>query len=181
MTTYIAFLRAINVSGQKLIKMEELRSALAGIPGVKNVRTYIQSGNVIFDAKEGEEEKLRVKIEKQIKKVFDYEVETFVRTSDELAAILKNSPFHKAKLSKDLALYVTFLEEKPTAEARKAFEALSDDIDSYKIEGKEVYALVVKNGKKSLFSNMFVEKKLKQKATGRNQTTLHKILELIGK
>ena len=67
MTTYIAFLRAINVSGQKLIKMEELRSALAGIPGVKNVRTYIQSGNVIFDAQEGEEEKQRVKIEKQIK------------------------------------------------------------------------------------------------------------------
>ena len=69
MTTYIAFLRAINVSGQKLIKMEELRTALGELPSVKNVRTYIQSGNVIFEAKEGEEEKLQLKIEKQIKKI----------------------------------------------------------------------------------------------------------------
>ena len=117
MTTYIAFLRAINVSGQKLIKMEALRAALGEIPGIKNVSTYIQSGNVIFEGKDGEEEKLRGKIEKQIKKVFDFEVETFVRTADELAAILKNNPFQKAKLSKSLALYITFLEEKPTAAA----------------------------------------------------------------
>jgi uncharacterized protein (DUF1697 family) len=179
MTTYIAFLRAINVSGQKLIKMEELRTALGELAGVKNVRTYIQSGNVIFEGKEGEGEKLRVKIEKQIKKVFGYEVEAFVRTTEELNAILKNNPFHKAKLSKDLALYVTFLEDRPNTEAKKIFESLSNDVDSYKIEGKEVYALVVKDGAKSLFSNMLVEKKLKQKATGRNQTTLHKILELV--
>ena len=64
MERYIAFLRGINVSGQKLIKMEELRKHFE-IPGLKNVATYIQSGNVLFDATETDELKLRKKIEKQ--------------------------------------------------------------------------------------------------------------------
>ena len=65
MSRYVAFLRGINVSGQKLIKMEELRKHFE-IPGFKNVVTYIQSGNVLFDAKETDTAKLRTKIEKML-------------------------------------------------------------------------------------------------------------------
>jgi uncharacterized protein (DUF1697 family) len=180
MEEYVAFLRAINVSGQKLIKMEDLRRMME-MPGISNVRTFIQSGNVLFDAKEKDAAKLTAKIEKQLFKELGYEVEVFLRTRSELQEILSNNPFKKANLSKSLALYITFLNDAPTADLKKALEGLSNDVDTFKISGRDVYALVVKDGAKSLFSNMFIERKLKQKATGRNQTTLHKILDLFDK
>ncbi|WP_276135221.1 DUF1697 domain-containing protein [Polluticoccus soli] len=181
MEQYVAFLRAINVSGHRLIKMEDLRRILGEMPGVANVRTYIQSGNVLLEAKEKDEAKLTAKIEKQLVKELGFEVEVFLRTKAELEEILSNNPFKKAALGKDLALYITFLTKAPDAEQRKTFESQSNEIDSFKIAGRDVYALVVKDGSKSLFSNMFVERKLKQLATGRNQTTLHKILAMFDK
>lgn len=177
MTKYIAFLRAINVSGQKIIKMEDLRRMME-MPGISNVHTFIQSGNVLFDAKETNAAKLTVKIEKQLFKELGYEVEVFLRTKEELEKILRDNPFKKAPLSKSLALYITFLRTEPDAEQKKAMEALSNEVDTFRIIGRELYALVVKDGAKSLYTNMFVERKLKQQGTGRNQTTLHKILEL---
>jgi uncharacterized protein (DUF1697 family) len=180
MEQYIAFLRAINVSGHRLIKMEDLRRIM-DMPGIANVRTYIQSGNVLFEAKATDGAKLTAKIEKQLFKELGYEVEVFVRTRAELEKILADNPFKKAPLSKSLALYVTFLTDAPDAEQKKAFEALSSEVDTFKIVGRELYALVVKDGAKSLFSNMLVERRLKQKSTGRNQTTLHNILDMFEK
>src|ERR1044071_2997813 len=180
MEQYIAFLRAINVSGHRIIKMEELRRIL-DMPGIKNVRTYIQSGNVLFDAKTTDEAKLTAKIEKQLFKELGYEVEVFLRTRAELEKILADNPFKKAPLSKSLALYITFLTQAPDAEQKKAFEALGKEVDSFKIVGRELYALIVKDGAQSQFTNMLVERKLKQKGTGRNQTTLHKILDMFEK
>ena len=177
MTRYIAFLRAINVSGQKIIKMEDLRRMME-MPGISDVRTFIQSGNVLLDAKETNAAKLTVKIEKQLFKELGYEVEVFLRTKEELEKILSNNPFKKATLSKSLALYITFLRTEPEAEQKKALEALSNEVDTFRIIGRELYTLVVKDGAKSLYTNMFVERKLKQQGTARNQTTLHKILAL---
>lgn len=64
---YTAFLRAINVSGHNIIKMEDLRKMLAA-PGIQNVATYIQSGNVVLDAKEMETDALKKKLETHLKK-----------------------------------------------------------------------------------------------------------------
>jgi uncharacterized protein (DUF1697 family) len=178
MIQYVAFLRAINVSGQKLIKMEDLRR-MFGMPGIKNVRTFIQSGNVLFETKEADAAKLTAKIEKQLFKELGYGVEVFLRTKEELEDILQNDPFKKETLSKSLAMYVTFLSEAPTATQKKELEALSNEVDTFRIRNRELYALIVKDGAKSLFTNMFVERKLKQKGTGRNQTTLNKIVGLL--
>lgn len=178
MISYVAFLRAINVSGHRLIKMEALR-AMFEIPGIKNVRTYIQSGNVLFDAKETDEAKLTAKIEKQLLKESGYDVEVFLHTKDELQDVLKNIPFKDVTPGKSLALYITFLQAAPTAAQKKEIEAMSNEVDTLRVRGREIYALVVKDGAKSLFSNMLIEKKLKQKSTGRNQTTVHKLLDMM--
>jgi len=177
MIRYIAFLRAINVSGQKLIKMERLREIFA-IPGIKNISTFIQSGNVIFDAKETDAAKLTAKIEKQLAKQLGYEVEVFLRTTGELEQVIKNNPFPGAKLGKDLALYIVFLTHEPGNDEKKMIAGLSNEVDNLRIIGRELYALIKKDGAKSLFSNMLVERKLKQLSTSRNQTTVNKILEL---
>lgn len=82
MTTYIAFLRGINVGGKKTIKMEDLVRVFASM-GFRNVRTFIQSGKVIFDAPETGDVLTR-KIEKKLLKSFGYEVLVVLRTSDDL-------------------------------------------------------------------------------------------------
>jgi uncharacterized protein (DUF1697 family) len=90
MTTYIAFLRGINL-GKRNVKSDELRSIFSGM-GFGNVRTYIASGNVLFDTKEKDAEKLTKKIEKGLQDALGYKVIVFLRSHGELESILENNP-----------------------------------------------------------------------------------------
>ncbi|WP_233267594.1 DUF1697 domain-containing protein [Algibacter sp. L1A34] len=96
MKTYIALLRGVNVGGKKKVLMAELRDFLTEI-GFKNVQTYIQSGNIIFNSEEEEQFKLEEKIGDAILANFGFEVPVLVRTHQELEAIFKNSPFSEEK------------------------------------------------------------------------------------
>ncbi len=174
MQRYIIFLRAINVSGHNIIRMEDLRKLWA-LPGISNVKTYIQSGNVILDAKH-EVAKLTAELGKPLKKYTGNDIELMLRTVDELKAVLKNNPFKKIPAGH--TLYISFLNEEPAKEIAGQLEAKSNDVDQFKVKGREVYALVDKTAPKSQFSNMFVEKQLKLPATGRNMNTVEKMLAL---
>src|SRR6266403_457416 len=92
MQTYISILRGINVSGSKIIKMELLRKMLDGMK-FKNVKTYIQSGNIVFQDKIVSCESLEKKIAKQIKSEFGFDVPVMVKEVDEVKVVLKNNPF----------------------------------------------------------------------------------------
>ncbi|MBS1771223.1 MAG: DUF1697 domain-containing protein [Bacteroidetes bacterium] len=177
MERYIAMLRGINVSGQKIIKMEHLRSVFNDMK-FKNVATYIQSGNVLFDSKETDEAELVQKIEKQIKKIYGWDVPTFVRTIPQLQSVIKNNPFKKIIPPEAVQPYVTFLHTEPTKEQKTMLEALSCDTDTFAVKGREVYTLLYKDKGKPLFTNMFLEKKLKMPGTGRNWLTVNKLTEL---
>ena len=133
---YVSLLRAINVSGQKLIKMEALREMFE-IPGIKNITTYIQSGNIIFDAKETDEEKLLQKIEKKLHRSLGYQVDSFLRTEAELAAIIKHFPFKNVK--EDDKVYVCFLHLAPTKEQAEKFMVFANEAEEFVIKGREVY------------------------------------------
>lgn len=91
MTTYLALLRGINVGGKSLIKMADLKTALAEA-GFKNVSTYIQSGNVIFGSSADDKLVIAKKIAKTIKASFDLTVDVIVLTADEWKAIIKAAP-----------------------------------------------------------------------------------------
>jgi len=177
MTRYAAFLRGINVSGQKIIKMERLKEIFESMK-FKNVRTYIQSGNVLFDSTESNSETLINKIESHIKKSLGCEVTVITRTAAEIEKIVEQNPFAKKKLDKDYNLYVTFLSEEPAADLKKSLQLLSDEIATYKITSCEVYTLYKRSNAKHPFSNNFVEKKLKVAATTRNWNVVNKIYEL---
>lgn len=175
MTRYIAFLRGVNVSGHRIIKMEELKKMFESLK-FKNVKTFIQSGNVVFDSSEKDFDFLGKKIEKHLHKSLGYEVTTVLRTISEIGEIIKFNPFKKSKIDKTVSLYLTFLYEEPSEDLKKSLIASSDDIVTFKIMGKEVYTLYQRSNAKHPFSNNFVEKKLKVSATTRNWTVINKIL-----
>jgi len=176
MMRYIAFLRAINVSGHRIIKMEELRKMFEALK-FKNVKTYIQTGNVVFETTVKDPDSLTRKIEKHLHKSLGYEVETMLRTMLEMEAIIKNNPFKKARFDKTIHLYLTFLHEETSAELKKSLISSGDNIATFKIKKREVYTLYQRNHAKHPFSNNFVEKKLKIPATTRNWTVINKILD----
>jgi len=176
MTRYVAFLRGINVSGQKLIKMEALKQYFA-MPGFKNIVTYIQSGNVVFDAKETDELKLRTKIEKQLFKQLGYDVPVVLRTTDEIKSVIENNPFKNAPPDDARKLYVHFLSGTPATELHTALAAYKNEGEELLIIQREVYLLTVSYGTTRL-TNSLMEKKLGVTSTARNWATVNKVPEL---
>ncbi len=173
MIRYVAFLRAINVGG-RVVKMDALKTMLT-LPGIKNISTYIQSGNVVFDST-AEKDVLEQKIEKKLLATLGYEVKTIIKTLPDMEFIIKNNPFKK--YDEDMGLHVSFLSGVPEADAVKELLLLQNDNEQFRVSGTEAY-LLVKTGAygKTKFSNTFLEKKLKIKATTRNWATVNKMLE----
>lgn len=172
MTRYIAFLRAINVGGHT-VKMEELRKHFA-MPGFKNISTYIQSGNVIFDHAETDVNVLIGKIEARLLKILGYEVRTFLKTPAQLQKIVADTPFKD--IPEEMAQHVSFLSEKPAKEAVEQLLQFQNENEQFRIIGTEAYILVKKGAYgETKFSNTFLEKKLKVAATTRNWATVNKM------
>jgi uncharacterized protein (DUF1697 family) len=175
MAIYIALLRGINVSGRKIIKMDHLKSMFISL-GFQSVTTYIQSGNVVFETAEAETGILCETIANKINHEFGFEVPVIVRALDELKEAIRQNPFGTDAIAEDEKLYITFLSKEPTAEAIAIFESFENGIDKFRVLNREVYILCGKNGYgNSLFSNTFVEKKLKVSATTRNWETTNKL------
>ncbi len=174
MTRYIALLRGINVSGQKLIKMEDLRQMFAAA-GFSAVQTYIQSGNVIFEAAESDPATLRPQVEEMLAASLGYKVPTLIRTIPEMNAVIRDFPFAGTDLE-TVKLYVAFLADVPHPEKQSAWIALSNTVEVFHIRDREAYISILKEtDQKVLFTNMLLEKKLGVVATTRNWATVNKL------
>jgi uncharacterized protein (DUF1697 family) len=176
MTHYVAMLRAINVGG-RVVKMDDLKHHLA-MPGFRNISTYIQSGNVIFDHAETNKALLESKIEAKLLEALGYEVKTFIKAIPaELQAIVMANPFKK--MEDDMAVYVSFMSVVPDAALVKQLMELQSEAEQFRIAGTEAY-ICVKKGTygETKFSNTFLEKKLKVQATTRNWATVNKLMAL---
>jgi uncharacterized protein (DUF1697 family) len=170
MTHFVAFLRGINVGGNKTISMNEL-AALFEKVGFKNIKTILNSGNVIFEFKETSETVLVKKIEKAIEDKYGFEVTVQIRKLDEIKKLIEKNPFRKFTPNKDTHWYVTFLNDFKG----KAPAAASD---SYKILGIENDALFcvmdrIKGQSTDLMG--FIDKTFGKEVTTRNWNTLLKI------
>jgi len=176
MKKFIALLRGINVSGQKKIKMIELKSLFEDL-GFHCVVTYIQSGNVVFSSKEKSSEKLEAKISSTIKNKFGFDVKVIVVSPEEIEYILKNNPFIKKKEDID-KLCITFLSETPSVEYIKQFAAISYSPEEYFIEGKHIYLFLPNGFGKAKLNNNLFENKLKVVGTSRNWKTVKALSEL---
>jgi uncharacterized protein (DUF1697 family) len=172
---HIAFLRAVNVGG-RFVKMEDLKKIMT-MPGFKNISTYIQSGNVVFETKEEDKEALVKKIETKLLKALTFEVKTIIRSPADLETIIENNPFKNH--AEDMALHVSFLSAPPDQQLVDKLMLLQTEFEQFRFIGPDAYILVRKGGYgETKFSNTFLEKKLKLHATTRNWATVNKMLEL---
>ena len=173
---FAAFLRGINVSGQKIIKMKELAKALSD-SGYEGVKTYIQSGNVIFESQNKSTAALADDISKVIKKSFGHDVEVIVITQNELGKVINKAPFKKKDLDKKL--YVTFIREKPDSEKTKLIKSLSNPIETFILNGSTLYT--IRDPKLSFDKTVLgtIDKKLKMTVTTRNWNVVNKVFELM--
>ena len=172
MTKYIAFLRAVNVTG-RTVKMDHLSKLFQAL-GFSGVETFIASGNVIFETNAKNITTLEKKIRGHLETSLGYEVDTFLRTVQEVAEVKNRSPF--TAQSKDALVYVAFLHETPNATATSALMALKNKANDFAILEREVYwHRLTKDD--ALFLKSPLEKILKLSATVRNMTTIKKIIE----
>ena len=174
MKTYIALLRGINVSGQKLIKMADLRVSLEKA-GFKGAKTYIQSGNIILQSAEEDPKVIEEQVKSLILKDFGFDVPTFVTTAEYLEDTVKNNPFPEAEMKK---IYVSLLDEKPEQERVDALNAADFSPEEFVIDDMRVYLFAALGAAKSKLSNNYFESKLKVKATSRNWNTINKLIAL---
>jgi uncharacterized protein (DUF1697 family) len=110
---HVAFLRAINVGGRAVVKMTELKAAFARA-GCRNVRTFIASGNVVFEAPPKLPAALRTRIAKELVTVFGKEPGVCYRTLDEIDALIAANPFGKHASDRALKLYIAFMDRVPS-------------------------------------------------------------------
>lgn len=177
MTTHLALLRGINVSGHNIIKMEALKTTLEVI-GFKNVQTYIQSGNVFVDTEEENTAAVGFKIKQEIFKVFGHEVPIVVIGKADLEACFKNSPFLKEKEVDTKKLYVAFVSTILKSDAINDLKMSQVKPDEASIDGSKIYIKYAVGAGKTRFDQKFIEKKLNVTATIRNWNTVMQLLKL---
>ena len=177
MEKYIALLRGINVSGQKMIKMEELKRVLASL-NFNNVRTYIQSGNILFETEKSDPAELAKMIAEKISVHFKFEVPVVIRTLTDLEKISNNNPFLEKRNEHIEKLHVTFFPGEPDPVHLNKIEKNSFLPDEFVMSGKEIFLFCPNGYGRTKLTNQFFESKLKLTATTRNWKTVEMLLKL---
>ena len=173
---YIALLRGINVGGKNKIKMETLREICSAL-GFENVKTYINSGNIIFETAKTGDTELAAEIENAIEKEFGLQIKTIVRSIAEIEAIVKNNPFD-GQFENDKDLHVFFLDEEMPNEKRELLLSNNNENEMFAVRGREIFCLLRVSVLDSLIGKDYIAKKLKIPSTARNWRTVNKVLEL---
>jgi len=177
MKTFIALLRGINVSGQKKIKMADLRAMLEKMP-FQDVQTYIQSGNIVLKSAEKEIALIETEINKMLAKTFGYEVPVLVKSKEEFEQIIKGNPYTAKADLEAKKIYFALLKSAPNATAVAGLDQAQYPHELFQIAKNCVYLNCTKGAGKAKLNNNIIERKLKVVATTRNYRTMTKLLEL---
>lgn len=177
MKTYIAFLRGINVGGQKKMQMAEVRKMMTDI-GFRDIQTYIQSGNIVFRSDVDTTEKLEGLIHAAIDTTFGFDVPVIVKSVTEMKDIIVQNPFKNEVDLAENRIYFVLLQGAPNIELVHTFKSEKYLNEIFSVSNNCVY-LCCKNGYgKAKLNNNVIERKLKVKATARNYRTMNKMVEL---
>ena len=171
---YVALLRGINVGGKNTLPMKDL-AAMFAKAGCTDVKTYIQSGNVIFRADADCAKQVPRLVEEQILKRFGFRSPVIVRSADQLDRILAANPFPNTDSN---LLHIMFLADKPQARAVASLDPERSPGDSFRVVGREVYLHLPNGVARTRFTNAWLDSKLATVSTGRNWQTVTKLLEL---
>jgi uncharacterized protein (DUF1697 family) len=174
-TTYVALLRGINVGGKKKVPMKELRSLFEGL-GHSDVRTYVQSGNVIFSSPSSARARVVNEIERAVSRTFGIDTSVLIRAQRELARIAEANPFPDEKPT---YVHVAFLADRPSAKAVSSLDPDHSPPDEFVVKGREIYLRFPKGSGRSKLTIDYFERKLGTRATARNWNTVLKVLSLM--
>jgi uncharacterized protein (DUF1697 family) len=167
-------LRGINVSGQKKIRMADLKS-LYGSLGLASVETYVQSGNVIFESDEQDIQKLRDSIESQIESTYGFSVPVLIRSATDFRRIIQSHPYKNEEPARVL---VTFLYEQPGQSKLDDLSHYEDEVDKFAIGEQEIFLFCPGGYGRTKLSNTFLEKKLGVTATTRNWKSVNALYRM---
>ncbi len=177
MTTLIALLRGINVGGNNKLPMKELSALLAGM-GLRDVQTYIQSGNVVFSCDARTKATLAAKISAAIKAQHGFAPHILLLEAAELKKAMAGNPYPEAE-AEPKSLHLLFLDEVPQQPDLKALEAIKADNERFKLAGK-VFYLHAPDGVGDSRLAARAEKLLGVPASARNWNTVCKLAEMVG-
>jgi len=177
-TTYVALLRGINVGGNNLIRMPALKAAF-GADGYQDVRTYIQSGNVIFTAPRTRTVELTHRIEEMLAEAFAYVPTVVVRTRTQMRAIVAGAPRGFGSDAESYRYDVIFLKEPLTAKAAMPHVATNPAVDAAHVgTGVLYFSRIAAKATRSRL-NKIVASPIYPSVTIRNWNTTTKLVRLM--
>ena len=177
MQTYIALLRGINVSGQKMIKMADLKSLLEK-QSFSNIQTYLQSGNVVLESNLEDKHEISSIIQSAINQSYGFDVPTLVLTTTELEMIVHHPPFLQQDELNPAYFHVTFLGSHPKDIDEEVISAKRSATEQISFSPQAIYLYCPDGYGKTKLHNGFLEKQTKVIATTRNWKTCLQLMKL---
>jgi uncharacterized protein (DUF1697 family) len=174
---YLALLRGINVGGKNKLPMKELAEMFASA-GCADVRTFIQSGNVIFRSAAGVAAKVPAVVGASITARFGYKIPIVLRSLDQLNAVVAGNPFLEM-VADTATLHVMFLADRPGDDAVAGLDPNRSPGDTFIVRGADVYLQLPGGGGNSKLTNAYFDSRLTTVSTVRNWRTVTKLLELM--
>ena len=178
MTACVSLFRGINVGGNRLVKMADLK-AMHEILGLKNVTTYIQSGNVIFTTEDTNTVRLQKEIENAFEEKFGFHSHTLVRSALDLQEIVAKNPFQGQDDKEAKWIVVVFLANQPDTVAQESLLQSYSGPEQIFILGREMYIYYPEGMGRSKLTNTLLEKKLRTVGTARNWNTVLTLQEAV--
>ncbi|MGA8877771.1 MAG: DUF1697 domain-containing protein [Candidatus Korobacteraceae bacterium] len=175
--SWVALLRGINVGGKHILPMRQLVEMFTEANCV-NVRSYIQSGNVVFTAPPKVAKGLPDVLGKKIEDRFGFSAPIVLRNRDELQKVVRSNPFLKAGLP-EITLHVYFLGDAPNAAAVQSLDPNRSPGDRFQVAGREIYLHLPNGMGRSKLTSAYFDSKLSTVATARNWATVLKLLEML--
>ncbi len=175
--TYVALLRGINVGGKNRVPMRELEEVFVEA-GCRDVRTYIQSGNVLFSVDPPLAQSISARLAAAIAERFGYEIPVLLRTGEQLRDVIRDNPFLEAGAPEN-ALHILFLAGLPEPDRVAALDPDRSRPDAFVVRGQEVYLWLPNGVARTRLTTDHFDSKLATTSTGRNWRTVVKLFELM--
>ncbi|HXI33271.1 MAG TPA: DUF1697 domain-containing protein [Gemmatimonadales bacterium] len=174
MATYIALLRGVNLAGHKMVAMADLRAMLEGL-GFTDVRSLLQSGNLVFQGRAQASAALERKLEQEAQRRLDLATDFHVRTAAEWQTIIRRNPFPDAARRDPGHLLMMCFKEAPAAKDVKALQAAIKGRETVRAVGRQAYFIYPDGVGTSRLTTALIDKTLGLRGTARNWNTVLKL------